>query len=211
MVGSLRSKGDVLSAPRASLTLVHPSILKQSSTLREKNSRLVISLIMVSSPLLSTKMSSYPGTGVQEQKKAGFLRRPVPMWAFLLFVVILVIVIFLPAFLPISTVTISQPLLLTSDNQTLSISPGEITTANFTVANLNTTSMISTTATSTLAPASSHIVLTISGVETGKVFTNSTDGKTVSFQPGGNTLVARVTSDATTIAGNCTVHVSLAS
>jgi len=133
------------------------------------------------------------------------------MWAFLLLVVILVIVIFLPAFLPISTVTISQPLLLTSDNQTLSISPGEITTANFTVANLNTTSMISTTATSTLAPASSHIVLTISGVETGKVFTNSTHGKTVSFQPGGNTLVARVTSDATTIAGNYTVHVSLAS
>jgi|SRR5438552_3941688 len=93
----------------------------------------------------------------------------------------------------------------------LTISPGEITTANFTVANLNSTSAISTTPTITLAPASSHIVLMISGVETGTVFTNSTDGKTVSFQPGGNTLEIRVTADATTFAGNYTIRVSLAS
>ena len=64
------------------------------------------------------KMSSYPGTGVPEPRKPGFLRGPVPMWAFLLLVVILVGVIFLPAFLPIFTVTIRQPLVLTSDHQT---------------------------------------------------------------------------------------------
>jgi hypothetical protein len=157
------------------------------------------------------KMSSYPGTGLPEPKKPGFLRRPVPMWAFLLLVVILVIVIFLPAFLPSSIVSISQPLVLTTDNQTLNITPAETTSANFTVANLNTTSTISAKATATLAPASPYIALKVFGVETGDVFTNSTDGKTVSFQPGGNILVIRVTADGLTMAGNYTIHVSLAS
>ena len=174
-----------------------------------EDSRLVISLIMLRLAAIIDEEEQLSRNRGPRKKKPSFLRRPVPMWAFLLLVVILVIVIFLPAFLPISTVTISQPLVLTSNNQTLSISPGEITTANFTVANLNSTSVISTTPTITLAPASSHIVLMISGVETGRVFTNSTDGKTVSFQPGGNTLVIRATADLTTLAGNYTVHVSL--
>ena len=68
------------------------------------------------------------------------------MWAFLLLVIIFGIVIFLPAFLPSSFVTIKQPLVLTSDNQTLSIINGTVMTANFTVANLNATDEISTTA-----------------------------------------------------------------
>ncbi len=156
-------------------------------------------------------MSSYPGVGLSEPKKPGFLRRPVPMWAFLLLVVILVIVIFLPALLPSSSITISQPLVLTSNNQTLSIINGTVTTANFTVANLNTTNAISTTANATLAKANSHITLTISGVQTENSFAASPDGKSVTFQPGGNTLVIRVSSDATAISGNYTVQVSLAS
>jgi hypothetical protein len=156
-------------------------------------------------------MSSYPGTGLPEPKKPGFLHRPVPMWAFLLLVVIIGIVIFLPAFFPSSFVAIKQPLILSSDNQTLSIINGTVTTANFTVANLNVTSAISTTANATLVKPNSHITLSISGVQTGNVFAASPDRKSVTFQPGGNTLVVRISADATAVSGNYTLHVSLAS
>lgn len=133
------------------------------------------------------------------------------MWAFLLLVVILVVVIFLPAFLPSSTVTIRQPLVLTSNDQTLNIINGTMTMAKFPVANLNATNAISTTANATLTMPNSHITLTISGVQTGSAFAASPDGKSVTFQPGGNTLVIRVSADATATSGIYTVHVSLAS
>ena len=155
-------------------------------------------------------MGTYPGTGSAEPKKPGFLRRPVPMWAFLLLVIIFGIVIFLPAFLPSSFVTIKQPLVLNSDNQTLSIINGTVITANFTVANLNATNAISTTANATLTKPNPTITLTIAGVQTGNVFVASPDGRSVTFEPGGNILVVRVSADPTTTSGNYTIHVALA-
>src|SRR5207237_9750058 len=95
-------------------------------------------------------MSTYPGTAPAEPKKPCFLRRPVPMWAFLLLVIIFGMVIFLPAFLPSSFVTIKQPLVLNSDNQTLSITNETVITANSTVPNLNATNAIPTTPTAKL-------------------------------------------------------------
>ena len=88
----------------------------------------------------------------------------------------------------------------------------KIITANFTVANLNLTSTITTSATVTLAPATAHVNATIYGVQTGSNFVLATNGKTVSFLPGGNTLVVRITSDANVaVVGNYTVYVFLGS
>jgi hypothetical protein len=82
-------------------------------------------------------------------------------------------------------------------------------TANFTVANLNSTSTITSTVTVTLTPATPHVNATIYGVQTGSNFVLATNGRMVSFFPGGNTLVVRIISDSTIMQGIYTVQVSL--
>lgn len=119
------------------------------------------------------------------------------MWAFLLLVIIIILILFVPAFFATAPPTIKQPLILTADSQTLSIGPNQTSILDFTVANLNTTNTISTTANATLRPASQNINLTILGVKTGNgSLVVSSDGKTVSFPPGGNILEVRVTSNS---------------
>jgi hypothetical protein len=153
-------------------------------------------------------MSTYPGPSPIEEKRPGFLRRPVPMWAFLLLVVIIGIIIFLPALLPITSTSIKQPLVLSPDSRTFNITGTRSITANFTVANLNMTSTITATVTITLVPATPHVNATIYGVQTGDSFVAATNGRIVSFLPGGNTLMLHVISDPMAH-GNYTVHVSL--
>ena len=161
-------------------------------------------------------MSSSPGPAQFEEKKPSFLRRPVPVWAFLLLIVLLVVFLFLPAFLTPLPPSIQEPLILTPDNRPVTISSGENTTVNFTVANLNQTDTIPATATATLlfpnstvVPASYNITLMISGVQTRNSFVRSTDGKSVSFPPGGNILIIRVIS-AKTLPGEYVIVASLA-
>jgi hypothetical protein len=133
------------------------------------------------------------------------------MWAFLLLVLLLVLTNVLGFFITSPTATIMQPLVLTSNSQTLNLRPGETTTANFTVANLNTTNTIPATATAILAPANSNITLSMSGVQTRGSFAASTDGRSVSFLPGGNTLVVLVKANNNAAAGSYTIQVSLSS
>lgn len=134
------------------------------------------------------------------------------MWAFLLLVAFLIILFFIPAFLPSSIVSIKQPLILTSDSQTISIGPNQTITLYFTVANLNATSTITTTANATfLTTPATNMTLTILGVQTGSSpLVSSSDGKTVSFLPGGNSLVVRVNAGSKAVLGSYTVKVSLA-
>ena len=164
-------------------------------------------------------MSSIPGQVPFEEKKPNFLRRPVPIWAFLLLVVLLVILLFLPGPpLPLPP-SIQQPLILTPDNRPITINPGETTTitANFTVANVNQTNTIPATATATLlfpnstaVPAKDNITVTIYGVQTRSSFIASSDGKGVSFPPGGNILIVRVVPAAMALPGSYIVTVALA-
>ena len=164
-------------------------------------------------------MSSSPGPVPFEEKKPSFLRRPVPMWAFLLLIVLLVVFLFLPAFLSPLPPSIQQPLILTPDNRPITISQGETTASvNFTVANLNQTNTIAATAratllfpNSTIVPAKDNITLTIYGVQTRGSFTASSDGKSVSFPPGGNILIIRVVlTPPNSLLGNYIITVSLA-
>jgi hypothetical protein len=153
-------------------------------------------------------MSTYPSPSPIEEKRPGFLRRPVPMWAFLLLVVIIGIIIFLPALLPFTSTPIKEPLILTPDSRTFNITGTQSINANFTVANLNTTSTIAATVTIVLVPTTPHVNATIYGVQTGDSFVAATNGRSVSFLPGGNTLILHVISDSGA-RGNYTVHVSL--
>jgi hypothetical protein len=165
---------------------------------------------------------SYPSP--IEEKKPSFWHRPVPMWAFLLLVVIFILILFVPAFFSPTLPTIQQPLVLTPDSRSICISStvagcfvlGSTNTTDFTVANLNATDTISATATatllfpnSTLVPANANVTLAISGVKTGNSFVTSTDGKSVSFPPGVSSLVVTVVSKANSATGNYTVRVSL--
>ena len=161
-------------------------------------------------------MSSSSGPNPFEEKKPSFLRRPVPMWAFLLLVIVLVVFFFLPAFLTTLPPSTQQPLILTPDSRAITISTGETITANFTVANLNLTDAIPATASATLlfpnstvVPASYNIALTIYGVQTRNSFVASNDGKSVSFPPGGNILIVRVVSTSSAVPGSYTIRVSL--
>ena len=162
-------------------------------------------------------MSSSPGPIPFEEKKPSFLRRPVPMWAFLLLIVLLVVFLFLPAFLSPLPPSIQQPLILTPDNRPITISQGQTIKANFTVANLNLTDTISATATATLlfpnstvVPAKDNITLTIDGVQTRNSFVPSTDGKSVSFPLGVSILIVKVVSTSNAAPGNYVIAVSLA-
>jgi hypothetical protein len=140
-------------------------------------------------------MSSYPSP--VEEKKPSFWRRPVPMWAFILLVVIIILILFIPGFFTSPPPTIQQPLVLSPDSRTMYITTDDTIAANFTVTNLNTTNTISATAKATLyyfsnsteAPATANITLMVYGVYTGTSFAAAGTGNTVSFQPGGNTLV----------------------
>jgi hypothetical protein len=138
------------------------------------------------------------------------------MWAFLILVVAIVLLLFIPAFLTIPPPTIQEPLVLTPDTRSITVNPGQTTTANFTVANLNQTVSIPATATATLlfqnstaVPANYNITLTISGVQTRNSFVASTDGKSVTFLPGGNTLVVHVVATSKAVPGSYVVKVSL--
>lgn len=141
---------------------------------------------------------SYPAP--IEEKKPSFWRRPVPMWAFILLVVIFILILFVPAFFTPFPPTITEPLVVSPDTRTVYINANETTIANFTVADINTTSTISATATPTLfyfsnstqVPANGNITLTVYGVYTGNSFTAAGAGNTVSFRPGANTLVVNV-------------------
>jgi hypothetical protein len=141
---------------------------------------------------------SYPGP--IEEKKLSFWRRPVPMWAFILLVVVIILILFVPAFFVIPPPTIQQPLAISPDSHTMFINSTETTTANFTVTNLNSTNAISATATATLyyfdnstqVPADNNLTLTVSGVQTGTSFAAAGTGNSVTFQPGGNTLIVDV-------------------
>src|SRR5215472_12948330 len=156
-------------------------------------------------------MSTYPAPSPIEEKRPGFLHRPVPMWAFLLLVILIGLLVFLPAFLPLTPpASIRQPLVLTPDSRTFYIPGNKTMTENFTVANLNATSAITASASVTLAPTNPHVNATIYGVVTGTSFVLATDGGTLSFPPGGNTLIIHVISDLSG-AGNYTVRVSLSS
>ena len=160
-------------------------------------------------------MSSSSGPVPFEEKKPGFLRRPVPMWAFLLLIVLLVVFLFLPAFLSPLPPSIQQPLILTPDNRPITISQGETTKANFTVANLNQTDIPATAtanllfSNSTIVPAKENITLTIVGVQTRNSFVASTDGKSVSFPPGVSILIVKVVSTSNALPGNYVITVSL--
>lgn len=154
-------------------------------------------------------MSTYPGSSPTEEKKPSFLRRPVPMWAFLLLVVIIGIIIFLPALLPITSTSIKQPLVLTPDNRTFNITGIQSISANFTVANLNATNTITASVTITILPTTTHVNATAYGVQTGDTFVAATNGRNVAFLPGGNTLILHILSDSGA-KGNYTVRVSLA-
>jgi hypothetical protein len=135
-----------------------------------------------------------------EEKRTSFWRRPVPMWAFILLVVIFILILFVPAFFAPFPPTIKEPLVVTPDARTMFISSNQTIAVNFTVADLNTTSSISATVTPTLlyfpnltqVPATGNITLTVSGVNSGTGFTPAGAGNTVSFQPGGNTLIIDV-------------------
>lgn len=162
-------------------------------------------------------MSSSPGPVPFEEKKPGFFRRPVPMWAFLLLIVLLIVFLFLPAFLSPLPPSIQQPLILTPDNRPITVRQGETTTVNFTVANLNQTNAISATAAatllfpnSTIVPAKDNITLTIVGVQTRNSFAASTDGKSVSFPLGVSILIVKVVSTSNAAPGNYVIAVSLA-
>jgi hypothetical protein len=141
---------------------------------------------------------SYPAP--IEEKKPSFWRRPVPMWAFILLVVIFILILFVPAFFAPLPPTIKEPLVVTPDARTMFISSNQTIAVNFTVADLNTTNSISATATLTLlyfpnstqVPATGNITLTVSGVDSGASFTPAGAGNAVSFQPGGNTLIIDV-------------------
>ncbi len=152
---------------------------------------------------------SYPSPPPYEAKKPGFLHRPVPMWAFLAFVIIIVVLMFASLFIGYTPPSIQQPLVLIPDSRTVSITPGQTFTANFTVANLNSTNTISDTVTLTLVPANSNVTLTASGVQTGTSFAPPNSDGTLPFQPGGNTLVVRVAANANALRGNYTIQVSL--
>ena len=162
-------------------------------------------------------MSSYPGSSPTEGKRPSFFRRPVPMWAFLLLIVIIVLILFIPALIAPTPPSIQQPLAFTPDSRPIFIQASQNFTENFSVANLNSTSTISATATatlffanSTIASASVNVTLTVSGVQTRGSFTVSSDHKTVSFPPGASTLVVRVVSKPTTPVGYYIIEVTLA-
>ena len=158
-------------------------------------------------------MSGYSVGTATEPTKPGFLRRPVPMWAFLLLVGFLLINIILTAFIPApQIVAIKQPIVITSDSQTIPIVQNLTSTLYFTVANLNLTNTITTTANATfLTTPASNMTLTILGVQTGSSpLVSSGDGKTVSFLPGGNFLVVRVVAGSKAVPGSYTVKVALA-
>src|SRR5215469_14129663 len=115
-------------------------------------------------------MSTYPAPSPIEEKRPGFLHRPVPMWAFLLLVVVIGLLVFLPAFVPVTPPpSIRQPLILIPDSRAFYIPGGKTMTENFTVANLNATSAITATASVTLTP-NTHANATIYGVVTGTSF-----------------------------------------
>lgn len=141
---------------------------------------------------------SYPAP--IEEKKPSFWRRPVPMWAFILLVVIFILILFVPAFFTPLPPTITEPLIISPDTRTMFINSNETIVANFTVADINTTSTISAIATPTLfyfsnttrVPTNGNITLAISGVYIGTSFTAVSAGNTVSFQPGANTLVLNI-------------------
>src|SRR6266540_7266936 len=153
-------------------------------------------------------MSAYPNQGPLEEKRPGFLHRPVPMWAFLLLVIILILILFVPAFLIPCPPRIQQPLLVTPESRTVFINVTQIS-ANFSVSNLNATNTLSATATATLSPPNVNVTLTISGVQTGNSFVVSSDGKTVSFPPGVNTLIVTIDPTNNMMPGNYTVELSL--
>ena len=162
-------------------------------------------------------MSAGPGPPPFEEKKPSFWRRPVPIWAFLLLVVVLFLLLFLPAFFAALPPSIQQPLVLTPDSRSITVTQGATLTANFTVANLNQTNTIPATATatlffqnnSTLVPARDNITLIVYGVQTGNSFVASSDGKSVSFPPGGNILIVRVVAASISASGPYVVRVSL--
>ena len=143
-------------------------------------------------------MSSYPNP--IEEKKPSFWRRPVPMWAFILLVVIIILILFIPGFFTPVPPTVQQPLVLSPDSRTMYITTNDTIAANFTVTDLNATNTISATANATLyyfsnstrALGTANITLTVYGVYTGTSFAAAGTGNAVSFQPGGNTLVIGV-------------------
>jgi hypothetical protein len=132
-----------------------------------------------------------------EEKKPSFWKRPVSVWVFVLVIVVLVLFLFVPSFFIPVPPTIQQPLVLSPDSRTMFISANQSTAIDFSVVDLNATNNISANVTATLSyfsnsmpvPASGNVTLTVYGVYTGTTFTAATSSNSVSFQPGGNTLV----------------------
>jgi hypothetical protein len=139
------------------------------------------------------------------------------MWAFIFLVVVFILILFVPAFFAPLPPTIKQPLVVTPDTRTLFINSTETASVNFTVADLNSSSTISATATPTLfyfsnstqVPSSGNITLTVYGVYTATSFTPAGSGNSVSFQPGGNTLVVDVKSGQKARSGIYSISVAL--
>lgn len=150
-----------------------------------------------------------------EEKKRGFLRRPVPMWAFLALVVVFILVLVVPSFIAPTFPTIQRPLVMTNNPQTIYITKSNVTiTANFTIANINATNTISANAVAAIInPATggtltnTNIALTILGVQTGASFV-STNNNSVDFPPGVSILVVRAVA-TNAVVGNYTLRLSL--
>lgn len=161
-------------------------------------------------------MSTFPTPTTGEEKKPSFLRRPVPMWAFLILVLVFIFILVLPLLVSSPLPTIQQPLVITNNPQTIYIGKSnETITANFTIANLNSTNTISTSIVAAIIDpktdatlTNTNIALTILGVQTGASFASST-GNNVAFPPGGSTLVVRAVATNALI-GNYTLRLSFA-
>lgn len=160
-------------------------------------------------------MSTFPAPMQGEERKPGFLRRPVPMWAFLILVIVFLLILIIPIFTTSPLPTIYQPLVITNNPQTIHFAnSNETITANFTVANLNATNTISASVVAAIInPATdatltnTNIALTILGVQTGTTFVNSSNNN-AAFPPGGNVLVIRAVA-TNAVVGNYTLRVSL--
>lgn len=161
-------------------------------------------------------MSTFPNPVPGEEKKPGFLRRPVPMWAFLILVIVFIFLLVLPLFVSSPLPTIQQPLVVTNNPQTIYFDKSnETITANFTIANLNATNSIPATVVAAIINPVTHatltntnITLTILGVQTGANFVSSS-GNNVDFPPGASTIVVRAVATNAVI-GNYTLRLSFA-
>lgn len=139
-----------------------------------------------------------------EEKKPSLWHRPVPLWAFLLLVVLLAVLIVPNLLISLISppVAISQPLILSQDSRTMYLGANETTVANFTVTDLNATGPLPATVSliltyfsnSTKVPTTGNVTSSVKGVYTGTSFAAASSGNSVVFQFGGNTLAINITS-----------------